>query len=146
MSVIGPRPQLVRDMVFMTDEQRIRHTAYIYLDAEIAPFMKATVVHFFYDVVDKFVIYNDTLCICIATIDHEICNIAFSYHFSRIDTAEERLYYLNLVRRYISSERVFIKMCNHEQYNLSFATALPCEEWEQNVRKTEYWMSYTFPQ
>lgn len=27
MSVIGPRPQLVRDMVFMSDEQRSRHTA-----------------------------------------------------------------------------------------------------------------------
>ena len=27
MSVIGPRPQLVRDMVFMTEEQRMRHTA-----------------------------------------------------------------------------------------------------------------------
>lgn len=27
MSVIGPRPQLVRDMVFMSDEQRMRHTA-----------------------------------------------------------------------------------------------------------------------
>lgn len=27
MSIIGPRPQLVRDMVFMTDEQRRRHTA-----------------------------------------------------------------------------------------------------------------------
>ena len=27
MSVIGPRPQLVKDMVFMTDKQRIRHTA-----------------------------------------------------------------------------------------------------------------------
>ena len=27
MSVVGPRPQLVRDMVFMTDEQRLRHTA-----------------------------------------------------------------------------------------------------------------------
>ena len=27
MSVIGPRPQLVRDMVFMTDQQRMRHTA-----------------------------------------------------------------------------------------------------------------------
>lgn len=27
MSVIGPRPQLVRDMTFMTDEQRRRHTA-----------------------------------------------------------------------------------------------------------------------
>ena len=26
MSVIGPRPQLVRDMVFMTDEQRRRHS------------------------------------------------------------------------------------------------------------------------
>ena len=26
MSVVGPRPQLVKDMVFMTDEQRIRHT------------------------------------------------------------------------------------------------------------------------
>lgn len=26
MSVIGPRPQLVRDMVFMTPEQRLRHT------------------------------------------------------------------------------------------------------------------------
>ena len=26
MAVIGPRPQLVRDMVFMTDEQRMRHT------------------------------------------------------------------------------------------------------------------------
>ena len=26
MSVIGPRPQLVRDMVFMTDQQRMRHT------------------------------------------------------------------------------------------------------------------------
>ena len=26
MSVIGPRPQLVKDMVFMTDEQRQRHT------------------------------------------------------------------------------------------------------------------------
>lgn len=26
MSIIGPRPQLVRDMVFMTDEQRRRHT------------------------------------------------------------------------------------------------------------------------
>lgn len=25
MSIIGPRPQLVRDMVFMTSEQRIRH-------------------------------------------------------------------------------------------------------------------------
>ena len=27
MSVIGPRPQLVRDMVFMRDKQRMRHTA-----------------------------------------------------------------------------------------------------------------------
>lgn len=27
MSVIGPRPQLVRDMVFMNEEQRMRHTA-----------------------------------------------------------------------------------------------------------------------
>ena len=27
MSVIGPRPQLVRDMVFMNDQQRMRHTA-----------------------------------------------------------------------------------------------------------------------
>ena len=27
MSVIGPRPQLVRDMTFMTNEQRARHTA-----------------------------------------------------------------------------------------------------------------------
>ena len=27
MSWIGPRPQLVRDMVFMSDEQRMRHTA-----------------------------------------------------------------------------------------------------------------------
>ena len=26
MSVVGPRPQLVRDMVFMTDEQRMRHS------------------------------------------------------------------------------------------------------------------------
>ncbi len=26
MSIIGPRPQLVRDMVFMTPEQRLRHT------------------------------------------------------------------------------------------------------------------------
>lgn len=26
MSIVGPRPQLVRDMVFMTDDQRIRHT------------------------------------------------------------------------------------------------------------------------
>lgn len=27
MSIIGPRPQLVRDMVFMNDAQRMRHTA-----------------------------------------------------------------------------------------------------------------------
>lgn len=27
MSIIGPRPQLVRDMVFMSDSQRMRHTA-----------------------------------------------------------------------------------------------------------------------
>lgn len=27
MSVIGPRPQLVRDLVFMSEEQRMRHTA-----------------------------------------------------------------------------------------------------------------------
>ena len=27
MSVIGPRPQLVRDMTFMSDRQRMRHTA-----------------------------------------------------------------------------------------------------------------------
>lgn len=27
MSIIGPRPQLVRDMVFMTQEYRMRHTA-----------------------------------------------------------------------------------------------------------------------
>lgn len=27
MSIIGPRPQLVRDMVFMSDEVRMRHTA-----------------------------------------------------------------------------------------------------------------------
>jgi lipopolysaccharide/colanic/teichoic acid biosynthesis glycosyltransferase len=27
MSVVGPRPQLVRDMVFMSDRQRMRHTA-----------------------------------------------------------------------------------------------------------------------
>ena len=26
MSIVGPRPQLVRDMVFMTDAQRTRHT------------------------------------------------------------------------------------------------------------------------
>jgi len=26
MSIVGPRPQLVRDMVFMTEEQRTRHT------------------------------------------------------------------------------------------------------------------------
>ena len=27
MSVVGPRPQLVRDMVFMSHQQRLRHTA-----------------------------------------------------------------------------------------------------------------------
>lgn len=27
MTLVGPRPQLIRDMVFMTDEQRMRHTA-----------------------------------------------------------------------------------------------------------------------
>lgn len=27
MSIVGPRPQLVRDMTFMTDKQRMRHTA-----------------------------------------------------------------------------------------------------------------------
>jgi len=27
MSFVGPRPQLVRDMVFMSDQQRMRHTA-----------------------------------------------------------------------------------------------------------------------
>ncbi len=27
MSLVGPRPQLVRDMTFMSDEQRMRHTA-----------------------------------------------------------------------------------------------------------------------
>lgn len=27
MSIIGPRPQLVRDMVFMSDNERLRHTA-----------------------------------------------------------------------------------------------------------------------
>ena len=27
MSVVGPRPQLVKDMVFMTKDQRMRHTA-----------------------------------------------------------------------------------------------------------------------
>ena len=27
MSIIGPRPQLIRDMVFMTEAQRMRHTA-----------------------------------------------------------------------------------------------------------------------
>lgn len=27
MSVIGPRPQLIRDMAFMSDQQRMRHTA-----------------------------------------------------------------------------------------------------------------------
>ena len=27
MSIVGPRPQLVRDMVFMTEKQRMRHTA-----------------------------------------------------------------------------------------------------------------------
>ena len=26
MSIVGPRPQLIKDMVFMTDEQRERHT------------------------------------------------------------------------------------------------------------------------
>ena len=26
MAIVGPRPQLVRDMVFMTEEQRRRHT------------------------------------------------------------------------------------------------------------------------
>lgn len=26
MSIVGPRPQLVRDMVFMTEEQRLRHS------------------------------------------------------------------------------------------------------------------------
>ena len=26
MSIVGPRPQLVKDMVFMTDEQRQRHS------------------------------------------------------------------------------------------------------------------------
>lgn len=26
MSVVGPRPQLVRDMVFMTEEQKKRHS------------------------------------------------------------------------------------------------------------------------
>lgn len=28
MSIVGPRPLLVRDMVFMTPEQRMRHTVY----------------------------------------------------------------------------------------------------------------------
>jgi len=26
MSVVGPRPQLIKDMVFMSDEQRARHS------------------------------------------------------------------------------------------------------------------------
>lgn len=26
MAIVGPRPQLVRDMAFMTEKQRMRHT------------------------------------------------------------------------------------------------------------------------
>ncbi len=39
MAVVGPRPQLVRDMVFMTPEQRKRHTAvsYTHLRAHETP-------------------------------------------------------------------------------------------------------------
>lgn len=31
MSIIGPRPQLVRDMVFMDKEQRKRHSASMWI-------------------------------------------------------------------------------------------------------------------
>ena len=40
MSVIGPRPQLVRDMVFMTDEQRLRHNSCVGYVAKCISIMK----------------------------------------------------------------------------------------------------------
>lgn len=38
MSVVGPRPQLVRDMVFMTPEQRMRHS-YLSVYENVAVFV-----------------------------------------------------------------------------------------------------------
>lgn len=113
---------------------------YIYLDAAFAPFMKARVTHFFYDIFDKFIIDNETLHIEVTTAEGKIAYITFSYNLSCYDTAEERLYHFNKIKCFISSKQVFIKMNNYEQYNLSYDTALPSDEWNQNVEKTDFWI------
>lgn len=113
---------------------------YIYLDGNFAPFMKSTVTHFYFDSTDRFSIHNDSIHLEVVTENNQVIYQSFSYNLSRFDTAEERLYYFEKINHYMNSKKVFVKMSGHEEYNLTFDTAPPTKDWNENIEKTKFWM------
>ena len=114
---------------------------YLHLDGNFAPFMKSTVTHFYFDDVDRFVIHNDTIHLEIITVRREIAYMTFAYNLSRFDSATERLLHFKKITEYLESNKVFIRMVNHEQYNLSYDTNLHTKEWQENIERTQFWIA-----
>lgn len=115
------------------------YKGFLHLDGSFSPLMEVKVCHFFRDDMDMFQISSDIFNGNIITINQEIIYIAWGYQLSVYPDVADRLMRFEKVREYLSANKAYIRMVEHEEYNLEFDVLFNRPMWEKMLNDTEFW-------
>lgn len=114
------------------------YNGFLYLDNNIAPLINIEIIHFFWEAMDVFVIKSDIFNGQILTENSNVMNIEWGYQLGIYSDVAERLMRFEKVQQFLASDCVYIKMIDHEKYNLKIDIAAN-SLWEKMRNDTEFW-------
>lgn len=118
------------------------YKGFIYLDKSFSPLMEVKVHHFFRNDMDMFQISSDIFHGNIITINREVVYITWGYQLGIYSDVADRLLRFEKVREYLAANKVYIRMVDHEEYNLKFDVLFNRSIWEEMLSDTEFWYGY----
>ena len=127
---------LVGDNVYNKES----YQGFIYLNNSVAPFSEVKVVCFSEYSIKRYVISNDSFTIIAVGMPQAGLSLVLKYDLSRYHDVDRRLFHYEKIKGYLESCEIFVKVLDHEEYNLRFKNPLETDEWNQNMEGTEWWI------
>lgn len=118
------------------------YKGFLYLDESFSPLMEVKVCHFFRDDMDMFQISSDIFHGNLVTVNKEVVYITWGYQLGIYPDVADRLMRFEKVRKYLAANKAYIRMVDHEEYNVKFDVLYNRSIWEEMLSDTEFWYGY----
>lgn len=126
---------------FLNKSECAVYQGLLYIDGGVAPYMKMTVRHSKYKYgVDQYEIENDTVRFDVKKIGDMYIFITFKYNLSRFADVDERLLHFRKIKDIQDANSLYVKVKDHEEYNLNLDIIKKVKAWKESVESTNYWI------